>query len=114
MDHVGHLLGEGLSALVVEPEARLLEIGGDRDHALRVGLVATEEAPHRRGQAGRRLVVVARTDERVHRALRALQEARQDLHPDEAGRAGDQHGAEVVMLLQTVSSAGVAGRFGRY
>ena len=87
---LAHLLGER-GRVCGRGRDRARDVAAHRDHALRIGVVGAEQRDQRALHPGRGLAVVRAAHERVHATVGALQIARQQLHADEAGRAGQQH-----------------------
>ena len=75
---------------LVEPEVRLLDVAGDRVDAVLVRAAVAQDRGHRLAQALVGLRLVARAHERVHAPVRALEVAREDLHPEEPGGSRDE------------------------
>ncbi len=77
----------------IQPEARRGQLAGDRGDPIRVaaGPVPEQIREHRVEPLARGLVAVG-ADDRDHRPLGPLQVAREQLHPDEPGGAGEQDG----------------------
>ena len=92
VDDRGDPLGDLLTGVARESEVRSLpdrrpaprRESGTRRPARRTGRPAPLHPRLRR-------IIVRRANEREHRAVGSLQASREELHPDEAGRAGEQH-----------------------
>ena len=76
----------------VQAEAVVRDVAGERAHPVEVGLRRAERAGERLLQARAGVLVVGRADEDEDVAVGELQVAREQLDPDEAGRAGEQDG----------------------
>ena len=83
-------VGERSDRRMVQAQGRQLEVARDRRHAPGIRLDGAEDRPQRLVQAPRRVRAVVGADQRDHAAVGVAQGARQHLHPDEAGRAGQQ------------------------
>ena len=78
-------------AVGIQAEPGLRDVAGERSHAMKPRLVAAERAAQRLAQPLGGMRVVARAHQRVHGPVGELQVAHEQLHPDEAGRARQQH-----------------------
>ena len=74
----------------VQAEALVRDVAGERAHAVQVRLRRAERARERLLQPLAGVLVVVGADEHEHVAVGELQVAREQLDPDEAGRAGEQ------------------------
>jgi len=89
VDDRADALGQRLPALA-EPEPRRGDVARHGRDPVRVGVGVAARRLEGRGQALRRPVVVLGADQRDDVPVGALEHAREHLHADEAGRAGQQ------------------------
>ena len=94
MDDHRRLPGQPIPMRGVQAETRRREVAGDRRDSVRVaaGLVPEQVREHVVDPLPRGLFA-AGTYDREHGSLGPLQVAGQQLHPDEPGRAREEHGA---------------------
>ena len=90
VDDLRERCGEREPPAAGQPEARQGDVAAHRQQAVIEAFRRLHHARHRRPQARLRLRVVARPHERVDGPVGALEVAREQLHPEEAGRPGQQ------------------------
>ncbi len=84
------VLGQLVQTSRVEAEAGLFDVPRYRGHAAGMGIGVAKRRRQHRAQALVGLAIVPGADQREDVPPAALQEASQDLHAHEPGRAGDQ------------------------
>ena len=94
VDDHRRLLCQPLPARPIKAEPRRRQIARHGGHPIGVAPRAIpEQVREHRVDPAARVLVAAGADDREHRPLGPLQVPGEQLHPDEPGRAGEQHGA---------------------